>query len=131
MANHFVCDCNWYQVNNEFYPVEITILNIDTKYFGTFYIKYPANYLNNLTTKYQHDKHGLDWDAGNETLCSAIAKMKQVVYPGDVVYVKGDEKTKLVAVWLPKARVKEITNAPSYSKIEIKCEEKLVVYIVI
>ena len=120
---HWIIDCEWYHVGNDIYPVEISLLRVeDTSICHTYYVYYPTNYYNNLTTQWQHNSHGLTWTEGDSRLCEVIWKMHQHVHGGDVIYVKGGEKSKLVSKWFPKVvEVVEITTAPAYGEISHSC----------
>ena len=121
-ASRWIIECEWYHVHHDIYPVEITLLSVnnpsDANNCCTYYIHYPYNYYNNLTTRYQYSRHGIRWTNGDETLYQVMYKLGKRILAGDIVYVKGLEKCKVVQNWLTQGvKVVEILNAPSLKSI--------------
>ena len=115
----FICDFEAYQLGNAgtYYPLEIALLNCDTKTCEMFYVKYLQN-IHDLTTQFQFKRHGIGWKDGNEFLEQAFYKMNSLVSYNDIIYVKGLEKTKYIREWFPLVVVIEILNAPSLMEIK-------------
>ena len=95
----WVLEFEGYQVKDEIYPLEITLLNANECYH--FLIYYPTDYYSNLTIQYQFKRHGLSWGEGTETLTSAISQMQKLISDDDIVFVKGLEKCKMFSSMLP------------------------------
>ena len=128
----WIIDFESYQINSAFYPLEICLLNTaDQSKCFVYYVKYPCNYFNNLTTKYQFLTHGLTWGEGDETIYSAISSILSKLGPKDVIYVKGLEKKRLVESWVAidddkcGVRVREfpIISTPSLNRLVVCIEE--------
>ena len=124
----WILDMECYQIDGELFPLEICLLNVDdVKQYFIYYVKYSNNYFNNLVIKYQFNRHGLKWKDGDETLYSTVFKLKQIISHNDAtIYVKGDQKQKLVIKWFSDRRrhvdIIDIgVNAPSINNLKTQC----------
>ena len=103
----FIIDFEGYQVHGVWYPVEIALLNTETKVCFVHYVYYYHNY-NNSTTQYQFKRHGLHWSDGYEALSSALLSISQKLTNTDSLHVKGHEKAEIVRQWFPNICVVEM-----------------------
>ena len=106
-SSTWIIDFESYQIDSDFYPLEICILNVCTGKSFLFFVKYPYNYLNSNETletlRYQYRRHRLHWDDGDQCIHSTVIKLKKIIANYSVsnikIYVKGEQKHKLVSHW--------------------------------
>lgn len=111
----WIVDMEAFQVNSEWYPKEIAILNTSTLECKCLMIKCCIPFKNvhpvdMATIKWQFRSHCIYWDSGDYTLEEAKLIITKCVNKDDDVYVKGDQKEKLFQTWFP--RVHSIDSPP-------------------
>jgi len=127
----WILDFECYQFLAVYYPVEIALLDVNNVVCSSYYIKYPGVNIKNATEKWQHKRHGLTWNEGDETLQNAINHIQSKVTTSNDkvhIYVKGEQKQQLVSNWFlfchenSHVHVLDIGNrAPNFNTLKDQC----------
>jgi hypothetical protein len=112
MPSNFILDFEAYQVDADYYPVEICLLNIVTRQCNMFFIRYP-NAIESNTSRFQYFYcHGMGWQDGNISFAKAMKAIRRRVKTDDTIFIKGEQKANFIRKCLPKHNILEVT-APS------------------
>ena len=99
----WLCYFEAFHFDGEFYPVELVLLNSQTKVCSNYniYWQHGLPYTGDTPQhiKFQYRRHGIRWDAGNVTLQEAIKLVKEQIANDDVIYIKGHEKYQWLSQW--------------------------------
>ena len=133
-VKYWLCDFEAYQFDATYFPVEISLLNLNSEKCATFYIGWrhlSFTVYSSKTFAHQYNRHGLCWDAGRLTLIKAIKAIQKRVKASDVVFVKGEQKAKWVMQWLKAGQIIDLVGDDVFSfnnnkltehQTEQKCE---------
>ena len=123
MLNWFL-DFEAYQIGGKFFPVEICLVNGETKACNLFYVRY--NFMHcSPTTTFQLKKHGIHWDEGNVTLRRALKAILNRVQMCDIIFVKGDQKRVFLLqfVWFDRKVEEIICSSSIRDLVQMCCNE--------
>ena len=122
MTQTYILDFEAYQIDGKFYPVEIALVNCQTKKFQVFHIAYPE--MRNLpllaqlpfldAIDWQLRRHGIPFDAPFARYCLCTVKtLNEYIVHGDTVLVKGLQKVLYFRDWFPKCvNVQQLDDHP-------------------
>ena len=88
----WIIDFEAYQQGSTYFPIEIALLNVETKKCNIFYVGY-GFCLKGMEIRYQYTRHGIGWSEGNVKLYNALrAIKKRVDIKHDHIIIKGEQK---------------------------------------
>jgi len=117
-VKYWLCDFEAYQFGATYFPVEISLLNLNNEKCATFYIGWKHlsfTVSSSKTFTHQYNRHGLCWDAGRLTLTKAIKAIQKRVKASDIVFVKGEQKAKWLMQWLKAGQIIDLGGIDVFS----------------
>jgi hypothetical protein len=112
-VQYWLCDFEAFQLDAIYFPVEVSLLNLDSEICYTFNIGWRHLKFTCFCSKtfaFQYKRHGLCWDAGRLSVKKVIKAIKKRVKGDDVIFVKGDQKAQWLLHWFTDKQIVNLVD---------------------